>query len=445
MATAAQELFGFIQARQRQALDQDKFAEARRQFDVNADLSRIQMEQNAERLRLAEEFQAAQIPNMREAMADQQARTKILADDQGFRVSQAKEARRAVEMMGIAQGFLQGTPGGEDLKAITPTERAIEMQRLTDIQREAEIKRIDALQGINTREKSLFKAAAAGAQGPASALAQGQSESSGFAKLQQAMLLSSAPNIVEAKTRGLFNDIVRTAKDKQARGEKLSAMETDILTNAEKGIDLQQFDRQTLFQLTSQAIQGDEGLKKTFSSIPGGVETVAQMSANAIAERAFTESLGTLRATQRPFDPNNPLNIFGGANGLFAPVGGGAVVPGVGGATTPPPAGDAATRQGIPLEEQVVRKPGEPKDLVGPPDPLGEIRPVTENLPDPTNPLNIPSFMVGSIANFLSRGTEQEQIFKQARRNLPGETRTQKILEEVNRLQEELQRRSQGR
>lgn len=370
MATAAQELFGFIQERQRMALDQQKFAEAKRQFNINADLSQIQTQQNSRRLDQAEEFGRAEIGLSSERNQLQREITNLNRDQQleAKRQAQVRESFLGIEA--VAAG--QAVAGPEGLVAQTPAQRAAQARAFKQEDLDAVLKTVDSL-GLPKHLVAPTKAAVIGASGPATAFIQGQAQRASSNELNQIKAVAFGAPAVEIGARALFTKDIEAIQNSKGDITKLTPRQQAIVAGRVQSLD--DLTPDMIAGYLSEVANADEGsLAKKYGASPDIMAGLALQK--IIAQNQAGERIDVSRLKAESDDIFSRIDrITGGQSGLqdVTGAGGGTVRIGASGPTNGN-AGAAATRQGIPLEEQVVRKPGEPPPVQFSPtgQPIGE-------------------------------------------------------------------------
>ena len=211
MPTFAEKLFDFTQRRQAMALDQARFAEAKRQFNITSDLSRIQTEQNARRLDQYDNTLDFQRADARVGRDIQQQGIDLSKRQQSEAERAAKTREYLIQIgeisAGRASGALGPAPEGVSIAPVSPEEQA---KREIAIKEEQVDKIFGRIDGLNTSKtmKELAKMAVMGASGPATAAIQAQQGGSAANELNRLKAAAfGAPEIRIAASKQFLKDL----------------------------------------------------------------------------------------------------------------------------------------------------------------------------------------------------------------------------------------------
>lgn len=211
MPSFAEKLFDFTQRRQAMALDQARFAEAQRQFNITSDLSRIQTEQNARRLDQYDSTLEFQRADAREGRRLQQEGIELSKRQQDEAERAAKTREYLIQIgeisAGRASGALGAAPEGVSIAPVSPEEQAKREIAIKEGQVNKIFERIDSLNTSKTM-KELAKMAVMGASGPATAAIQAQQGGSAANELNRLKAAAfGAPEIRIAASKQFLKDL----------------------------------------------------------------------------------------------------------------------------------------------------------------------------------------------------------------------------------------------
>jgi len=220
MATFAEKLFDFAQRRQTMALNQQKYAEAKREFNINTQLNEIQQQQNSRRLDLLEIFNNAKIVDDSEARKIQREGIQLTNDAQEENKRQAREAEMFKVKEALQSGrFIQGQ--GEGASGLVPVDSTVLGQEAQDRRISDVFNFADKLQekyGIKKKE------ALAGALNFPALIQQPTSRSSGFSAAIGKLK-------VEQETASALGQVQALAGQGSVPFDKLSVEEIGKLTD----------------------------------------------------------------------------------------------------------------------------------------------------------------------------------------------------------------------